>query len=84
MGRLALLSYYEVRRWARMAGEVGLAEHSSVLLTERPHLDRDSFLAQIDNLIAELEQLLNGQGGPISSDPEQFVQPVRDRGRAAR
>src|SRR6476646_6890166 len=37
LGRLALLSYYEVRRWARMAGEPELAEHSSVLVTKCPH-----------------------------------------------
>jgi hypothetical protein len=29
LGRLALLSYFEVRRWARMAGHQGLAEHAS-------------------------------------------------------
>ena len=69
LGRLALLSYYEVRRWARMAGEVGLAEHSSVLVTDSPHPDRESFLVQVDNLIAELERLLNEQAGPIASEP---------------
>jgi hypothetical protein len=29
LGRLALLLYCDVRRWARLAGEEELAEHSS-------------------------------------------------------
>ena len=83
LGRLALLSYYEVRRWARMAGEVGLAEHSSELVTECPHPDRKSFLVQVDKLIAELEQLLNGEGGPIPCEPGKLPQPVCDLARTA-
>jgi hypothetical protein len=55
LGRLALLSYCEVRRWARMAGAHGLAEHSSELITHSPHASREEFLAHIDQLIIELE-----------------------------
>lgn len=55
LGRLALLSYCEVRRWARLAGERELAAHSSELMTEQPHATRDEFLRRIDCLIAELE-----------------------------
>lgn len=55
LGRLALLSYYEVRRWAKVAGDAQLVEHSSVLLMGHPHPDRDSFLAEADRLIDELE-----------------------------
>lgn len=57
LGRLALLSYCEVRRWARMAGEQELAEHSSVLVTDSPRASREDFLAQIDALICELENV---------------------------
>lgn len=57
LGRLALLSYCEVRRWARIAGEQELAEHSSVLVTESPCASREEFLAQIDALICELENV---------------------------
>jgi hypothetical protein len=60
VGRLALLSYYEVRRWARLAGDTRLAEHSSVLVTGCPYADRESFLADADRLIAELEAALRG------------------------
>ena len=55
LGRLALLSYCEVRRWARLAGEQRVAAHSSELITHAPHASRAEFLAQVDELIVELE-----------------------------
>ncbi len=57
LGRLALLSYCEVRRWARQAGEPRVAAHSSELITHGPHASRDEFLAQVDDLIGELEEV---------------------------
>jgi hypothetical protein len=69
LGRLALLSYCEVRRWARLAGRLALAERSSELITHGPHASRDEFLAQVDGLIVELESARramppgNGQHG---------------------
>jgi hypothetical protein len=57
LGRLALLAYCEVRRWARMAGEEALAKHSSDLITHSPHASREEFLAEVDDLIVELEQV---------------------------
>src|SRR5258705_13448012 len=73
LGRLALLSYYEVRRWARLSGEPDLAEHSSVLVHGSPFADRDCFLREIDLLIAELEQILGGHtaGAGQVRDPTQ-------------
>lgn len=56
MGRLALLAYCEVRRWARQAGEPELADRSTELITRHPHASRDQFMAQIDGLISELER----------------------------
>jgi hypothetical protein len=56
LGRLALLMYCEVRRWARMAGDQGLADQSSELITHGPHASRDEFLEQVDKLIGELER----------------------------
>jgi hypothetical protein len=56
LSRLALLSYCEVRRWARMAGDEELAAHSSELITRTPHASREEFLAQVDELIVELEK----------------------------
>jgi len=57
MGRLALIAYCEVRRWARMAGEQEVAERSSAMITVSPHASKDAFLAEIDALIRALEQL---------------------------
>lgn len=57
LGRLALLTYCEVRRWARLAGDHGLAEHSASLFSETPHARREDFLHQVDVLITELEQI---------------------------
>lgn len=55
LGRLALLAYCEVRRWARDAGDPVLADHASRLITGNPHVSREVFLARIDSLIHELE-----------------------------
>ena len=58
LGRLALVAYCEVRRWARDAGDFVLAEHASELITGSPHVSREAFLVRIDNLIHELEEVL--------------------------
>ena len=58
LGRLALLLYCEVRRWARQAGEQHLAEHSSDLMTHSPCASRAEFLAQADGIIVELQTVL--------------------------
>ena len=57
LGRLALLAYCEVRRWARMAGDENLAAQASAMITCAPHACREEFLAQIDDLIAALAQV---------------------------
>jgi hypothetical protein len=57
LGRLALVAYCEVRRWARDAGDLVLAEHASELITSSPHASREAFLVRIDNLIHELEEV---------------------------
>jgi hypothetical protein len=56
IGRLALLSYCDVRRWARVAHHQGLAARSHELVLGCPHSDREDFLFAIDQLIAEVEQ----------------------------
>ena len=55
LGRLAFIAYCEVRRWARTAGDIELADHSSRGITGSPHASREAFLAYIDDLIQELE-----------------------------
>ena len=59
LGRLALLAYCEVRRWARQAGELALAEHSAEMFTKNPHTTRAQFLEMVDGLISELAQTLS-------------------------
>lgn len=56
LGRLALLAYCEVRCWARMAGEQELVRHSSEIFNHAPHASREEFMAEVDELIVELEQ----------------------------
>ncbi|HEX6019853.1 MAG TPA: hypothetical protein VFZ28_17300 [Burkholderiaceae bacterium] len=55
LGRLALLAFCEVRRWARQAGEAELAQHSLALITEQPQATRAEFLSRVDRLIDELK-----------------------------
>jgi hypothetical protein len=57
LGRLALLAYCDVRGWARQAGEMGVAEHSTAIFTEHPHASKADFLEQVDHLIAELQRV---------------------------
>lgn len=54
LGKLALLCYCELRRWAREAGESELAAHCTGLITGTPHPSRQAFLSDIDALIDEL------------------------------
>jgi hypothetical protein len=57
LGRLAFVTYCEVRRWARSAGETALAEHASEMIIASPHASRVHFLEEVDALIRELESL---------------------------
>ena len=60
VSRLALLAYCEVRRWARQAGEVDIAEQAAAMITETPYASRQSFLERIDGLIADLDRVRSG------------------------
>ena len=57
LGRLAFVTYCEVRRWARGAGETAVAEHASEMILASPHASRARFLEEVDALIGELESL---------------------------
>jgi hypothetical protein len=71
LGRLALLSCFEVRRWARLSGEHELDQHASELVTGFPYAGRDNFLDQVDALIAHLEQVLARDDEAEAADPAQ-------------
>lgn len=67
LGRLALLAYCEVRRWARAAGEDTLAEHATVLVTHSPPVSREAFLNEVDVLITRLEEAHNRFTNPCAA-----------------
>jgi hypothetical protein len=67
MSRLALLAYCEVRRWARQAGEEALAERSAELITRSPPASRDQFMHDVDELMAQLQQVHARITGTASS-----------------
>ena len=69
LGRVALLAYCEVRRWARVAGEQSLAEQSAALINDLPHADQATFIAAVDALIDELEQVRRRFRVPTPSRP---------------
>jgi len=84
LGRLALIAYCEVRRWARDAGAVLLAEHASELITASPHVSREAFLEHIDNLILELEDAPRVVSSLRADKPDSGSMPTAQRGHAAR
>jgi len=55
LGRLALLAYCEVRRWAREAHAEELAMRSGALMKNFPYSSRDEFLDAVDDLIVQVE-----------------------------
>lgn len=57
LGRLALLTYWDVRRWARIAHRDALAARASDVVLNQPHPDRAAFLAIIDTVIDELKRI---------------------------
>ena len=69
LGKLALLCYCELRRWARDAGESTLADHCTGLITGRPHASRQAFLGDIDALISELTELQLKFALPLPPSP---------------
>jgi hypothetical protein len=64
LGRMALLCYCEVRRWARKAGQADLAAVSAAMITGSPHASRQAFLDDMDKLVQRLEALQPAAGLP--------------------
>lgn len=81
LGRLALLAYCEVRRWARETGNEVLAKHASDLMTGSPHLSRADFLDHIDELMLELEAVAPMAANPGSGMSVSKQQPGSRLGR---
>jgi hypothetical protein len=55
LGRLAVLSYCDLKRWARIAGHESLARRSWELIFNCPHATHDDFLSAADTLIQDAE-----------------------------
>ena len=62
LGRLALLCYCEIRRWARIAGEQRLAELCCSLVAQQSAGNRSEFLQRVDGVIAELDKVGQSAG----------------------
>jgi hypothetical protein len=76
LGRLALIAYCEVRRWARSAGEPALAGQVSKLVLDSPQPSREAFLAEVDRLIDTLELMrLGGVTAPAAPAPAASGRP---------
>lgn len=69
LGRLALIAYCEVRRWARDAGQPELAERSAAMITEGPMASREDFLGRVDHLIFEMERLRQNWPAGVTRPP---------------
>ena len=65
--RLSFVIYWDLRRWARVAGEELLAQRSEELLLNCPHAGRQEFVLAIDRLIGDAEQV-HAKLSPASSD----------------
>lgn len=57
LGRLALLTYWDVRTWARRAHRDALAGLASDFVVGTPLASRAAFLSLVDQVIAELENI---------------------------
>lgn len=58
LGRITVLSYSDLKRWARMARNETLAQRSWEFILKCPHRSRDEFLSEADSLIQEAETAL--------------------------
>jgi hypothetical protein len=57
LGRLALVAFCDVRRWARHAGQREIADLAAAMFSGNPHPSRAAFLDAVDRLIAALARL---------------------------
>jgi hypothetical protein len=57
LGRLAHVTYWDVRKWARWAHRDALAERAADLIRAQPQPNREAFLAIVDEVIAEMERI---------------------------
>ena len=56
LGKLALLAYCDVKRWARQAGRTDVAEQAFRMFSERASISKDDFLREIDAMVGALQE----------------------------
>lgn len=71
LGRLAHVTYWDVRKWARWAHRDALAERAADLVKAQPQPSRAAFLAIVDDVIAELERIRAEESTCKSGTPGQ-------------
>lgn len=72
LGRVAVITFCDLRRWAWWAGEHALAQRSSEVFLQVPFADKASFLREVDDLIARAERIgaeLRQAQTPRAPDP---------------
>ena len=60
LGRLAFVTFWDARKWARYAGRDALAERASDIVSLQPLPTKAEFLEIVDDVIAELERVRVG------------------------
>lgn len=55
LGKLALLAYCDVKRWARQAGKDDVADMALSMFADRPCQSKEEFLRGIDQLLGSLQ-----------------------------
>jgi hypothetical protein len=56
LGRLALLTYCEIRSWARQAGKLDISDNATFMWSGDPCISKAEFLSKIDAMIETLER----------------------------
>ena len=57
IGRLALLIYCDVKRWARLAGKSDVADMALRMFAMKPSPSREDFLRDIDQILESLHRI---------------------------
>lgn len=73
LGRLALLAYCDVKRWARQAGKADVADMALHMFAQRPCPSKEDFLRGIDELLG----LLQAHGHAYQCSTPRFSLPAQ-------
>jgi hypothetical protein len=74
LGRLALLAYCDVKRWARQAGKADVADMVLRMFADQPCQSKDDFLRGIDQLLGSLK----GHGNEYHRNTNRYAMPAEN------